>query len=70
MNLEQDALSQKIQYQQLILQLQKKYHRDVESIREQYASKLKSESSKIEGIKENHLRDKKRAEMQLVEMEE
>ena len=52
------------------MNLERKYHRDVQVIRDDYAARLQLENSKIDKMKENHLQDKKRVELQLYDLEE
>ena len=70
MTLEQEMLAQKIQYQDMIMSLQRKYHREVQGIRDDYAVKLQQENAKMDKMKEAHLQDKKRIELQLLDLEQ
>ena len=70
MTLEQEMLAQKIQYQDMIMSLQRKYHREVQGIRDDYAVKLQQENAKMDKMKEAHLQDKRRIELQLLDLEQ
>lgn len=70
LTLEQETLEQKLKYEKIIADLQKRYHTDIESIRKDYAGKLTEEIKKTEDKKSRELEYKKKMELKLINLEE
>lgn len=70
LNLQQKNLEQKNTYEQVLLDLEVKYQKDIQSVREEYATQLRMEHSHMQKHKEGHLSEKKRMEMQFMDFEE
>ena len=70
MELEQKNIEQKIHYEKLIYELEKRYHEDIGRIREQYSSKMKEEFKRLQDNRRQDLEYKKKMEYKLIELEE
>ena len=70
MNLEQLFLQFKIESERRILELEARFNRDVNQIRNEYCRKSKEEAELVDKEKQKHLQDKKRVEYKILEIEE
>lgn len=46
LNLEQAFLEQRMKYEKLVFDIEAKYHREVQQVREEYATKAKEEATR------------------------
>ena len=68
--LEQDNLEQKMKYESLIKDLEKKYHEDIEKVRIQYSNNLETEIKTIQNEKNRTLEYKRKMESKIIDLEE
>jgi hypothetical protein len=55
LNLEQAFLEQRIKYEKLVMDVEAKYHNEVVQVREEYAGRVREESSRLESLKHDNL---------------
>lgn len=68
--LEQENLEQKMKYENLIKELETKYHDDVEKVRQEYSNKLQQELKGMESEKNRNLEYKRKVETKIIDLEE
>jgi hypothetical protein len=70
LNLQQAFLEQKMKYEKLLFDVEAKYHREVQQVREEYAGRVREEAGRAESLKSVSLQQKAGMEMRLIDIEE
>lgn len=70
LDLEQKNVEQKIHYEKVIYELEKRYHEDIVKIRQQYSEKLAEEFKRIQEVKKSDIDYKKKMEYKMISLEE